>query len=149
MEFDIFSPSAFLQLTGLPGKDMIPPVNSANLAHVASSVHQAKGNLINPPVCSHTVRLNTYSQAAELIFPDNLSNRNSYPEVKSVLKGGFLYFSLPYSSTTSKGKRNIYFPSECFCEARIIRATPSKGIKSSSEKSHISSSSDNDMHRSQ
>ena len=107
MEFDIFSPSAFLQLTGLPGKEIIPPVNSANLAHVASSVHQARGNFINPPVCSHTVRLNTYSQAAELILPDNLSNKNSYPEVKSVLKGGFIYLSLPYSSTTSKGKRNF------------------------------------------
>lgn len=104
MEFDIFSPSAFLQLTGLPGKDMIPPVKSANLAHVASSVHQAKGNFINPPVCSHTARLNTYSQAAELIFPDNLSNRNSYPEVKLVLKEGF--YTLVYHARQQLLKGN-------------------------------------------
>ena len=58
----------------LPRQRNNTPAWRAKAAHVASSEHQAIGKWTKPPADCHISRLNTYSTAAESIFPCNLSS---------------------------------------------------------------------------
>ena len=94
----MFEPGTFLQSIGSPGIEVTPPASLAILNQVASSAHHACGKWTKPPHLPNSSAENMYSQVAEEILPESLSQSRVLASVMPSVSGGLHRHRLPFSS---------------------------------------------------